>query len=113
MENLRLRIGLAIAGILLCLVWLVPNFMDKDSTKMWWPTHKRINYGLDIQGGLHLVMGVDVPGVVSESTTRLANVLKTELATQVPGINAVPTKADNGEMDISFQNGADKAKVTA
>ena len=112
MENLRLRIVLASLGVLLCFVWILPNVADV--TKFWWPSQKKINYGLDIQGGLHLVMGVDVAGVISESTTRLAGVLKAELAkdnvvvTEVKAINAA-----DGEIEIMFQGGENKSKVTS
>lgn len=111
MENLRLRIWLAILGVLLCLVWLLPNMAD--TTKFWWPTSKKINYGLDIQGGLHLVMGVDVAGVVSEGTNRLANVLKTEVGKEVPGLDAKATNAANGELEVTFANAENKSKITS
>jgi preprotein translocase subunit SecD len=111
MENLRLRSILATLGILLCLVWVIPNLVD--TSKFWWPTQKKINYGLDIQGGLHLVMGVDVAGVVSEGTTRLANVLKSELARENVVITDVKaTRPEEGELEIVFQGGENKSKVT-
>jgi len=69
MENLRLRTILAIFFLLLAIVWVVPNAINTG--KMWWPSQKKLNYGLDIQGGLHLVMGVDVAGVVNEGANRL------------------------------------------
>lgn len=111
METLRLRTGLATAGILLALVWVFPNLVNMDNVK-WWPSKAKINYGLDIQGGLHLVMGADVDGVVSESTTRLMATLKDEFAKanlKVTGIKATaPTK---GEISIELEGPADKAPV--
>lgn len=102
METLRLRTGLATAGILLALVWVFPNLVNMDNVK-WWPSKAKINYGLDIQGGLNLVMGADVDGVVSESTTRLMATLKDEFAKanlKVTGIKATaPTK---GEISIEL-----------
>lgn len=58
MENFRLRLILAAIGIGIVFAWVMPNFINVDNT--WWFTKKKLNYGLDIQGGLHLVMGVDV-----------------------------------------------------
>ena len=46
-RNLWLRIGLVVAVIVVC-VWLL------------YPPKKTINLGLDLQGGIHLVLGVDV-----------------------------------------------------
>ena len=109
MENLRLRTVAAILGVLFVVVWLVPNFVD--TTKMWWPTHKKINYGLDIQGGLHLVMGVDVPAVVSEGTVRLAAVLKTELAKEQITVSDVKSpKSADGEIEVHFAGGVETRK---
>lgn len=109
MENLRLRSIGVIFGILLSLLWVLPNVVNTEG-KAWLP-QKKLNYGLDIQGGLHLVMGVDVAGVVSESTTRLANVLKAELAKE--GISVQDVKAikpADGEIQIQV-TGEAKAKA--
>lgn len=78
MDNLRLRTWGAIFGVLLATAWILPNFVD--TSKIWWPSQRKLNYGLDIQGGLHLVMGADVPGVLTEHTNRLATSLQTEFA---------------------------------
>lgn len=102
MESLKVRGWLATLGILLALVLVSPNLVQVDKMK-WWPSSSRLNYGLDIQGGLHLVMGVDVAGVVSESATRLAASLKSEMAKK--NINIVETKVlkgDDGEIELQF-----------
>ena len=109
MENLRSRTIAAIIGLGLAVAWFAPNVIDVE--KHWWPTKKKLNYGLDIQGGLHLVMGVDVASVVAESTTRLAGSLKSELESE--GVSNLVAKATNpsaGEVQIAFQT-ADKEKV--
>ena len=49
MEGLSTRTWLASIGIVLALILVVPNFMDV-SRLGWWPS-KKLNYGLDIQGG--------------------------------------------------------------
>lgn len=107
MENLRLRTIVSVCGLILAFVWLFPNFVNVKERKIWWPTEKKINEGLDIQGGLHLVMGVDVAGVVSEGTVRLAAVLKQELAKEQVEVTEVKSpKASEGEIEIAFSGGA-------
>lgn len=107
-SSLRLRSIVAILGFLLAIVWVMPNVINTD--KLWWPSKAKLNYGLDIQGGLHLVMGVDVAGVLSESTDRLVSSVKVELAKE----NVVATvKASNaaiGEIEVAF---APEAKAGA
>src|SRR5947209_3151127 len=56
------------------LLFFTPNVVNIK----WWPTKDRIHYGLDIQGGLYLVMGVEVQSVLRESTERLSKTLLAE-----------------------------------
>ncbi len=109
MENLRLRTILGVLFFALAIVWVVPNVVNMD--KSWWPSKKKLNYGLDIQGGLHLVMGVDVTGVVSEGATRLVAGIKTELQRdQVEVQDMRVSKPAEGEIEITL-GAADHAKV--
>src|SRR4051812_47890895 len=54
-------------------MYFVPNIANIS----WWPTKDKIRYGLDIQGGLYLVMGVDTAAVLRESASRLAQTIET------------------------------------
>ena len=111
MENLRLRTGIALFFLVLCCVWVAPNVAPSLNDKSWWPSKKRLNYGLDIQGGLHLVMGVDVAGVVSEGTTRLVGNIMTEFKRDaMPVADIKASKPLEGEIEITLGAG-DKEKV--
>ncbi len=112
MESYRLRASLAIVGLVLIFSWVLPNIANVEKIK-WLPQDK-INYGLDIQGGLHLVMGVDVNSVVSESTTRLVASLKKELADPSLSINVqdiTASKPNEGEVTITLADEASKANL--
>lgn len=110
MENLRWRSILAVLGVALAIVWVTPNFVNLENK--WWPSKAKLNFGLDIQGGLHLVMGVDVQGVVSESTTRLVNSLKADFARENIAVKDVKSvKPEEGELIVSFDDAATKEKV--
>lgn len=109
MKSLSWRSVLAFGGMLYAVYLLLPNFIKFDANK-WYLPHTKINYGLDIQGGLHLVMGVDVNTVVAESTMRLVNGLKSEFQKEnitVQGVNTL--KGTEGEIEI-LVNGADQVK---
>lgn len=112
METLKLRTSLAILGIVAIIALLVPNIVNMDGK--WWFSHSKLNYGLDIQGGLNLVMGVDVQGVISESTNRLVSSLKAEFAKEnIPVTDVVASQLLSGEIAITFANAADtKEKIT-
>ncbi|MBS1971716.1 MAG: protein translocase subunit SecD [Bdellovibrionales bacterium] len=100
MESLRWRSVLAVLGVALAIVWVTPNVVNMENK--WWPSKAKLNFGLDIQGGLHLVMGADVQGVIAESTGRLVNSLKADFAKESIGVTDVKSlKAEEGEITIT------------
>ncbi|MCG8567747.1 MAG: protein translocase subunit SecD [Desulfobacterales bacterium] len=65
-----------ITGVVLAaIVWLLPTFTDT------WP-HKKINLGLDLQGGMHLVLEVQNQKAVDTELDRTIQELKKELRNQ-------------------------------
>ncbi len=112
MEGLRTRTWLAIVGIVAAIIFITPNFLDV-SKLAWWPSTK-LNYGLDIQGGIHLVMGVDVDGVVSTTVTRETLALKSELVKENIAIKDFGiSNAKAGQFEINATSADEAKKVEA
>lgn len=112
MEGLRLRTWIAIIGLLTAVAFVIPNFVDV-SRLSWWPAGK-LNYGLDIQGGLHLVMGVDVDGVMVTSVARQAQALKAEFDKEKISIKDFDTsKAKEGQIIVHVSSMDEAKKVEA
>ena len=112
MESLRSRTWFAAIGIAAALLFIAPNFVDTSNIK-WWPAGK-LNYGLDIQGGLHLVMGVDIDGVVATSVVRQTQGLKSEMAKE--GVNITDFKsprAKDGMFTVVAASADDAKKIEA
>lgn len=112
MESLRSRTWLAIVGIVAAFIFVVPNFVDVSHIN--WLPNSKLNYGLDIQGGLHLVMGVDVDGVVATSVQRQTQSLKAEFAKEnisVKGFNL--EKAKLGQFIINVDSLDTAKKIEA
>lgn len=110
MESLRSRTWITIIAIAAAIAFVLPNFMDTTKMK-WWPSGK-LNYGLDIQGGLHLVMGVDVDGVVATSVARQTQALKAEFAKDSLQVKDFTlTRAKDGQFTIVAQNAEDAKKI--
>lgn len=110
MENLRSRTWLAVLGLALALIWVAPNVINFGDK--WWFSKQKLNFGLDIQGGLHLVMGVDVDGVVSESTTRLGMLLKSEFEKEAIAVSEVKaTNPTQGEISFTAVSAEEVAKA--
>ncbi len=82
-RNLWFRIGLVAAVVLVSLWYL-------------YPPKKSINLGLDLQGGIHLVLGVDTSKAVSTQTERAAEDFKTALERKGIGIKRVAREGDRG-----------------
>lgn len=111
MEGLRWRTILAVLGVAVSIMWVLPNVVHFDE-KSWWPSKQKLNYGLDIQGGLHLVMGVDVEGVVKESTTRLISSMKADMQKEKVAFADIKSeKPEQGEIQIVVAQPADVAAV--
>ena len=108
MDYYRTRLILALLGIALAVIWVYPNVVPVKN----WITDQRLNYGLDIQGGVHLVMGVDVAGVVSETTVRQARALEAEFAKDGIEATLATPNSSEGELVITAAPGqADKVKA--
>ncbi|WP_041577692.1 protein translocase subunit SecD [Bdellovibrio bacteriovorus] len=111
MEGLRWRTFVAVLGVAASLVWVLPNLVNLSEVS-WWPSKQKLNYGLDIQGGLHLVMGVDVDGVVKESTTRMIMTMKSEMTKEnVAYADVKSEKPESGEIQVVVADAAGKAGV--
>lgn len=112
MEGLRSRTWIAAIIIAVAIASIIPNFADTSALK-WWPAGK-LNYGLDIQGGLHLVMGVDIDGVVATSVVRQTQALKAELAKENVTVKDFTTNlAKQGEFGVVANSADDAKKVEA
>jgi len=85
-----------------------PNFVNIPST--WWLPKDKIVYGLDIQGGAHLVMGVDVAGVISEKINRLSKNLENELKEKGVTVDSVAA-FEGKEVIVKLKSPADRDKV--
>jgi preprotein translocase subunit SecD len=76
-ESLRIRWTIILAVLVLSIVWTVPNFFNME--KHWWPSQARMILGLDIQGGSHLVLRVDVDSAIKQDAQRFVNSLPKDL----------------------------------
>ena len=74
--------------LLVCLfgvLYSAPNLINEDA-RLWtaehlpgWVPHKTVNLGLDLQGGSHLLLEVDVDNVIRERSEGLVQSLRPEL----------------------------------
>jgi preprotein translocase subunit SecD len=67
------------------IVYAAPNLLDRKAALEWeakapsWAPHKTVNLGLDLQGGSHLLLEVDVRSVINERINGLVDQARTAL----------------------------------
>jgi preprotein translocase subunit SecD len=106
LNSLKFRWLVVVAAVLLGAIWISPNFVkyDKDSLL----GKSRIVLGLDIQGGLHLVMGVDVQTVIQERAIRQAKDLGEQFKADGMSTGGVSVAGENKtEIEIIKAGGAE------
>ncbi len=76
-ESLRWRIGLALVVVLVGLIYVLPSFPSVRNSALGniLPSDT-INLGLDLQGGIHLTLGVDVAKAVENEMSQTGQELK-------------------------------------
>jgi len=72
-------LGLLI-GVLLCVGILAPSFVDDEALPSWFPFAKKINLGLDLQGGLHIVYSIDLDKAVDDRASEIKRDLESRFA---------------------------------
>jgi len=93
---------LLITGVIVAsIVWLLPTFFN------CWP-HKKINLGLDLQGGMHLVLEVQNIKAVESEIERTIQEIKKQLRTDGIKHLGIARLNDNSIL-AKFQNNENKA----
>ncbi|HSO09551.1 MAG TPA: protein translocase subunit SecDF, partial [Desulfoprunum sp.] len=88
--SLKLKLGLLVFLVALAVVTIVPSFYS--ATPDWWKKYmapEGLRLGLDLQGGMHLVLKVDLQKAEENSLELAANDLKDTLSEQ--SISAIQT----------------------
>ena len=96
-RNLGLRIGLVVVVIALA-VWYL------------YPPGKSINLGLDLQGGIHLVLGVDVDKALEAQVDRAGDTVRAELDKKGIAVSKIERR---GTTDLAIQIASPQSWDTA
>ena len=77
---LKLKLGFLFFIIVLAVVTVVPSFYA--NTPSWWKKYmapEGLRLGLDLQGGMHLVLEVDTGKAVESTTERISQEIREQL----------------------------------
>src|SRR4029079_12195589 len=105
----------ALYGVItvLAVLYLIPTLVPEEKQPGFIKAHfqKRIQLGLDLQGGLHLVYEVNVDKAVSSKVDRLSSDIEDHLRKD-KGINDVTvTREGRDDVILTFAKPEDQAKV--
>jgi preprotein translocase subunit SecD len=88
LKPFTLKILLSVGVILASIVWMMPTFYNI------WP-HKKINLGLDLQGGMHLVLEVQSIKAVETEVERIIQEIKRQLREDEVKHSGISRQNDN------------------
>ena len=110
-ESNKARWAVVALALLLSLIGMMPNFYRFDEDQ-WWFSKEKLIYGLDIQGGVYLVMGVKTEEAIDEKIKSLISDVKNTLEKQNLPFESIRMSEDRaGQMEVRLTNLSDKARV--
>ena len=73
------RFSFLIVVIAISVITIIPTVFNLDTEKSSFPVKSKINLGLDLQGGLYMVLGIDFNKVYADEVKNYAKKLETAL----------------------------------
>ncbi|HET7502903.1 MAG TPA: protein translocase subunit SecD [Kofleriaceae bacterium] len=112
-RSLKWRTYGLLFGLLLCAGLLAPTWPGGSSLPPWFPFKKKISLGLDLQGGMHLVYGIDLDKAVDDKASELKRDLESRFADDKDKVDAkVKTPATPlGAVTVTLADGKRKAEI--
>ena len=111
----RWKVILILIAVVLSLAYSAPNIAGKDG-RLWmaehmpsWLPNKTVNLGLDLRGGSHLQLQVDVDSVLRTQAEDLVTQARPKLRSEKIGYTKIVSI--NGGMRLSLKEGEDINKV--
>lgn len=100
LKSLKLRAILILGFLLIAAVFLLPNFVElQGAWKEYLPSEK-IHLGLDLQGGMHLLLQLDTGKMMEHLLDRKIDQLKDGMIREGIRFTAIDRKADGIEVAI-------------
>src|SRR6185436_4417778 len=99
------------AVTLLACLYLVPTVVPEEKQPAFFKNHiqSRIQKGLDLQGGLHLVYAVDIDKAVSAKVDQLTNEIEDAIKKKTQDVTVIHDGRD--DILVTFKNPADHEKL--
>lgn len=104
-KSWKIKFFFAFLSVLLGVYFVLPNFVDK--TAPWAQKilpNTQVNLGLDLQGGIHLVLGVDVERALVDEADTYAEQIKELLKKEGIAFQSIDRNFENTSIKITFMS---------
>ena len=106
MKNISWKLILVFAVVVTAIIYVLPSFKPA-----LWP-HKQINLGLDLQGGMHLVLEVDTDKAVESTTERISQEIREQLKKErIRHVSVDRIKDSRISVEVKKEESIDKLKA--
>lgn len=110
-ESLKARFIILSASAFLAFIYFMPNVISLEEYP-WWPSKNKLVYGLDIQGGLHLVLSADVDEIIQERLSRQSSEIQESLKKEnITAVSAATSSKKPYSLKIQFNDPSDLEKA--
>src|SRR5512145_3252256 len=111
MRSIPVRLTLIIVTTVLAIVALLPTIMPERLPDWWLRNASRISLGLDLQGGMYLLLEVDAPKAVESRVAAYASEVRQALQRKEAGLAVVEPRGDS--LAVTFQSAAQATQAEA
>ncbi|MFN0253613.1 MAG: protein translocase subunit SecD [Kofleriaceae bacterium] len=112
-RSLKWRTLWFVLSIVLCVGVLAPSFARDGQLPSWFPFSKKINLGLDLQGGLHIVYSIDLDRAVEDRAHEIKRDLDARFADEKIKATVNTPVVPIGAVEIVLEDVTKKAQVQA
>ena len=100
MKNLSFKRVLTLSVLLFSIIYSLPTFFSETPNWLTSINAKKMNLGLDLKGGVHFLMEVDLDEVVSNKSKKLSSDIRSQLRKEK--IRYKNFNSDLGKINIEF-----------
>jgi len=106
------KIAMVCLIALLAFAYATPNFLSSTTTEdlPGWVPHQQVNLGLDLQGGSHLLLEVEVSAVVAEHMEALVDEARVQLRAERIGYTGLGVQGQTAVLQLREVAESDRAQ---
>jgi len=102
LKSLKIRVILVLVFLAISIVYLLPNFVDFTGKWREYLPSDKIHLGLDLKGGMHLLLALDTDAMMKNLTDRKFNTLKESMIRE--GIRFLSLDRKGDDISVSVRN---------